>query len=94
MHESADKSYYILNLNEAAFNSFAEGKFKLSVSLNDYNLSHEYEFEFKNQNEASISDFYTYTSDSKTYTFTYWDERARYSKIYNEKGEIIGFGAI
>lgn len=94
MHESADKSYYILNLNEAAFNSFADGKFKVSVSLNDYNLSHEYEFEFKNQNEASISDFYTYNSDSKTYTFTYWDERARYSEIYNEKGEIIGFGAI
>ncbi len=88
---SADKTYYILTLSEANFNSFVGGKFKISVSLGDYDLSHIFEFEFYSLTADNIFKYYEYNSDNNTYKFTYWDERSRYSEIYNENGEIVGF---
>ena len=91
---SADQTYYILSLDSAYFDS--NDDFSISVSLNDYDLSHVFKILHSSldaTDESEIEKFYTFNAESQTYTFTYWDERSRFeNEIYDKNGNIVGFG--
>lgn len=86
---SANGEYYILSLTKEDLAS----PYKLSVSLLDFNLSHDFEFKFAEQTAEFVSEFYSFKDGAIKYT--YWDNRAHFdSEIFDENGNIIGFVGI
>ena len=90
--EQPQKSdYYILLVNKNNyFTNSSVASFNITVKLDSSLQTKVFALEYDNE----VNSFYKKDEKTGIYSFNYWDDRARFvNEIYDELGNVIGFGA-
>ena len=84
-------NHYILLVNKNNyFTSSSVASFNITVKLDSSLQTKVFALEYDNE----VNSFYKKDETTGIYTFNYWDDRARFvNEIYDELGNVIGFGA-
>lgn len=88
--------YYIMTLDKTNYFQLGVSVFNVTFTINDFVFEDDkriFNFIYKESVKENCEYFYAFDSETGFYTFTYWDDRARFvNEIYDEFGNIIGFG--
>ncbi len=84
------EDFYLLTIEPEYFDTHTS--FDISVSLNNFDLSHTFKFEFAELVKTNVNLFYNYDETTGIYEYKYWDARSRFdTEYYDEAGNVIGF---
>lgn len=84
------KDFYLLTIEPEYFES--NTSFDISLSLDDFDLSHIFKFEYAELVKENKDLFYEFDETTGIYEYKYWDPRSRFDgEYYDESGNVVGF---